>query len=364
MINNILNYKLFFTSKDCIKAIKSKILSAKESIDIEIYYFTPDNIGSDIINLLKQKSSEGVKVRLLLDHVGSFRFDKTSIIKDLQKHNIEIRFFNSILPFTKNRKTFLFLRNHRRSIIIDNEYIFTGSVCLSDQMIHWLDLCILIKDKSLNDKVRKIFNSTWNRVYYPTFRIGRSSNKYLKSKEERDFSYITQSPLQFERHIYKEYLKNIKNSKTNITLVAPYFIPDFKLTRQLKQATKKGVVVNIILPIKSNWLIADIARNTFIKTFIKHKINIYFIEKMIHSKFAIFDDKSAFIGTMNLDNLSLKYNYESGMLIYNQQCINDLQTYSEFLISKGFSFSEKSWSKRNIILKISEIIIWPIRKFL
>lgn len=362
MINNT-NYKLFFTSKDCIKAIRSKILSAKESIDIEIYYFTPDNTGVDIINLLKQKSSEGVKVRLLLDHVGSLKFDRTAIIRDLNKHNIEIRFFNSIIPFTKNRKTFLFLRNHRRSIIIDDTYVFTGGLCISDQMIHWLELCILIKDKNINNAVKKIFNNTWNRVYYPTFKIGKSNRKYLKEKDSRNFSYLTQSPFQFERYIYKEYLRNIKNSKKEITLVAPYFIPDFKLQRYLKHAVKNGVKVNIILPIKSNWIIADIARNTYINFLIRNHINIKFIEKMIHSKFAIFDDK-AFVGTMNLDNLSLKYNYESGVLINDRQCVEELKSYSNFLMSKSFSFTEETWKNRSVWLKIFEKIIWPIRKFL
>ena len=46
-------YKLSFTSKECINSIKSKIISAKKSIDIEAYYFNPDNTGTEILNLLK-----------------------------------------------------------------------------------------------------------------------------------------------------------------------------------------------------------------------------------------------------------------------------------------------------------------------
>ncbi len=354
-------YELSFTAKESLKSIKNKIKGAKYSIDIEAYYFNPDNTGTEILKLLKEKSSEGVKIRILVDHVGSYRLDKKTIIKDLKNHNIDIRFFNSILPFSKNRKTFLFLRNHRRSIIIDDDYTFTGSICFGDNMIHWLELGIFIRDQKLNENTKKIFNNTWNRVYYPTFKIGKTSSKELKT--DREFTYITQAPLQFQRYIYKTYLKQIKTAKNHIYLVAPYFIPDQRLVRHLKKATNRGVNVNIILPIKSNWTVADIARNTYISNFFKMKIKIHFIEKMIHSKFSIFDD-CAFIGTMNLDNMSLKYNYESGIFIKNTDCVNDLKIYSEFLLSKSFRLDEESWSNRNILLKIVEKMVWIFRKLL
>lgn len=355
-------YELSFTAKDCLKIIKNKIKNSKSTIDLEAYYFSNDTVGTEILKLLKEKSKEGVKVRILLDHFGSYRLDKKTIIKDLNNSGIEIRFFNSILPFSKNRKRVLFLRNHRRSIIIDNDWTFTGSVCFSNNMIDWLELGIFIKDKEINEKTKRIFNMTWNKVYYPTFKIGKTSNKDIKN-DDKDFTYLTQAPLQFQRNIYNLYIKKISQATQSIYLVAPYFIPDQRLMRNLRKAKNRGVEINIILPIKTNWLIADIARNTYINIFFKLGIKIHFLNKMIHSKFAIFDN-DAFIGTMNLDNLSLKYNYESGVYVKNQECVNDLKTYAEFLLSKSFVLNKNSWNERNILLKISEKIIWIFRKIL
>lgn len=356
------NFKLSFTSKTCINDIKSKIQLAKYSIDIEIYYFNPDNTGTEILNLLKSKSLEGVKIRLLLDHIGSYRFDKISIKKDLDKHGIQIRFFNSIIPFSKGRKSILFLRNHRRSIIIDDKYLFTGGICFADPAIHWLETMISIQDKKTVEKAQKIFNNTWNRVYYPTFKMGKINKKDLNN--QGDFTYLTQAPLQFQRYIYKYYLNSIKYSKERIFLISPYFIPDAKIVRYLKKASMRGVEVNIITPIKSNWTIADIARNTYIKSILQSNIKIHFTEKMIHGKFAIFDDQTAFIGTMNLDNLSLKYNYESGIIIKNKKCIDNLMTYTENLKTKTFNIDLNTWNNRNILLKIIEKIVWVFRKIL
>ena len=46
------NYKLSFNAKDCLNSIKEKIKHAKISIDIEIFYFTEDSVGSDFLILL------------------------------------------------------------------------------------------------------------------------------------------------------------------------------------------------------------------------------------------------------------------------------------------------------------------------
>jgi phosphatidylserine/phosphatidylglycerophosphate/cardiolipin synthase-like enzyme len=86
---------------------------------------------------------------------------------------------------------------------------------------------------------------------------------------------------------------------------------------------------------------------------------------MIHSKFAIFDNKEAFIGTMNLDNLSLSYNYECGLKILNQNCIHELTEYSKnTLISNSQKMNLSLWNKRSLSTKIKEKFVWIFRKFL
>jgi cardiolipin synthase len=358
------NYELSFTSKECIDSIKNRISVAKISIDIEMYYFINDNIGSQILNILKQKANEGLKIRVLFDQVGSFKFSKeTETLKELQYFGIKILFFNSILPFSKNRKTFWFLRDHRRTIIVDSEYLFTGSVCISNATIHWKELGIFIRDKELALKTQLVFNKTWSKVYHPTFNIGSTVKKDLVLLNS--FNYTTQSPLQFKRHIYRYYIKSIKASRESIYLISPYFVPDRRLKRQLIRASKRHNNVHIIIPKNTEIPVVDIARNTYIKQLLTAGVHIYFHNEMVHSKFSVFDNKQAFIGTLNLDNLSLKYNYECGVVILNNQCISELNNYiKDGLIPSTTKLTVDSWNKRSFLTKFVEKFIWLFRKFL
>lgn len=357
------NYSLSFTSKDCLNSIKEKIKSAKVSIDIEVFYFIEDRIGSDFLVLLINKAKEGLKIRLLLDHVGSYDLSGSKTLEVLKRHGIKVLFFNSVIPFTKNRKTFWYFRNHRRCILIDGEYVFTGSVCIGQPTTNWLELGIFVQDKHLAERAQIIFNQTWNKVFHPTFNIGSASRKDLKAKN--DFNYITQAPLQFKRHIYKHYLKSIKNAKSEIYLVVPYFIPNGKFVRYLIDAAKRHVNINIIIPKKTEWSIIDIARNTHIHRLLQNNIKIYFHEQMVHSKFALFDDTEAFVGTFNLDNLSLSYNYESAIRILKTDCIQDLHNHIiKDLLPRSVQLDIESWDNRGLFLKVLEKLVWPIRRFL
>ena len=357
------NYRLSFTSKDCINSIKERIQNAKISIDIEIFYFIEDRIGSDFLILLIEKAKQGLKIRLLLDHVGAYDLSVSKTLDILKRHGIKVLFFNSLLPFSKNRKTFWYFRNHRRCIIIDKEHVFTGSVCIGQPTTDWIELGIFIQDIHLAERAQIIFNQTWNKVYHPTFNIGSVSRKDLKAKN--DFNYITQAPLQFKRHIYKHYLKSIKNAKNDIYLVTPYFIPNGKFVRYLIDASERHVNIHIIIPKRTEWSIIDLARNTHIHRLLKHDIHIYFHEQMVHSKFALFDDTEAFIGTFNLDNLSMSYNYESAIKVLKTDCIADLRKYTASdLLPSSVKLNLQSWDNRGLFLKVLERLVWPIRRFL
>lgn len=63
---------IFTDGPSKFQALERDILAAKESINLQYYIFSDDKLGHRIANLLMQKAREGVKVRVMYDHVGSF----------------------------------------------------------------------------------------------------------------------------------------------------------------------------------------------------------------------------------------------------------------------------------------------------
>ena len=62
---------VFFNGSDKFRAFKEDLRRAQSSINIQYYIIENDGIGREIADILIDKARNGVKVRLIYDHVGS-----------------------------------------------------------------------------------------------------------------------------------------------------------------------------------------------------------------------------------------------------------------------------------------------------
>ena len=124
--------EIFTNGKDKFDAFKRDLLAAEKYIHIQYYIIENDKIGNEIGDILKQKVQEGVKVRVLYDHVGSFHFDM-SYFKKLRKGGVEVYPFMQItFPEFANR---IHWRNHRKIVVIDGKICYIGGMHIADRYI-------------------------------------------------------------------------------------------------------------------------------------------------------------------------------------------------------------------------------------
>ncbi len=140
------------------------IQRAKKSIDVEYYYFKDDFSGRLIMQALMKKAAEGVKVRIMIDHLFN-QFDiNPFIVKEMNAIGVEFKFYNPI-KFVK-----LFngqYRNHKKVLIIDGEVALTGGRNIGDEYFdlnskyNFLDRDIVIRGEIVKD-ILSVYNSFWN----------------------------------------------------------------------------------------------------------------------------------------------------------------------------------------------------------
>jgi cardiolipin synthase len=133
-------------------------------------------------------------------------------------------------------------------------------------------------------------------------------------------------------------------------IITPYFIPDESLAKALELAAKRGVKVRILMPRKSNHLLADIARGSFIRQLQSFGVDFHYYPKMIHAKVFMIDQKMALLGSANFDMRSLLLNYELGLLIYDELKLTEIKTWSE----ARFLNSSVGYKKENFFRGILE----------
>lgn len=179
------------------------------------------------------------------------------------------------------------------------------------------------------------------------------------------FSYITHAPLLGERHVYYRLIDAIRQAQKCVYLTTPYFLPDHRLQRVLVLAVKRGVDVRVLLPGAGDHKIVDLGSATYFEYLLSKGVKIFrYNPTMIHSKTVLVDTDWAMVGTMNLYNVSLRYNFESAIMTTNPLCVDELRGHFMHDLKSATEVRLEEWRRRSLIQRLKEMLVWPIRKFL
>ena len=102
-----------------------------------------------------------------------------------------------------------------------------------------------------------------------------------------------------------------------VLAVTPYFVPDVSLETAMRLAARRGVKIDLCIPAKSNYILADFVRNRSLRALSDAGVSIHLLPCMNHAKAVVFDDGIALCGSCNLDSRSLLLNYESMVVFYD-----------------------------------------------
>jgi len=353
------DWSLYSNTKDAWEAMYADCEKATKTIDFEMYILAIDEIGTRFIDLFIKKSQEGVKVRLLLDMVGSYALYISGLPEQLHRSGIEVRFFNPVSPWRLRNFTSNFFRTHKKLLVIDHKIVHTGGINIRDDMTSWRDSGVRL-DGELAEEAAFIFARMWRIVEHGKFLPFHKPSVYVKN-----FAFRTNSPHFRQRFIYNELIEVIRNAKKYVYLTTPYFVPDIRLLRVIRLAAKRGVDVRILLPLNSNFKTVDAAAQSYFTLLLKSGVKIYqYSDAMLHAKTAVVDRSWATVGSFNLDSLSLLFNYELNVVSNSEDFAFELQELFIKDLKNAKEIKAVDWYKRSYFKKFVEGVTWPIHKFL
>lgn len=334
--------------------------TARHSIDIEQYIFCPDTIGKEFLQVLKERAESGVKVRMLLDTVGSWALYKSAYPADLKKVGVEIRFFNPISPWRIHNFTSWVFRDHKKALIVDGETGFTGGSGIGDHMKSWRDTNVKVVGPAVRE-IADAFQEIWDGSVAQTLpqRIKR-----FKSNLPKRF-FLTNSPFFKKRFLYYALIENLRYAKKSIKLANPYFIPDRRLMRVLRLAATRGVEVQILVPKTCDIPVILTASQSTFETLLEDGVKIFQYEKEFHhAKTAVVDEDWATVGSFNLDNMSFLYNFEANLVSTEKEFVGPLTEQFEADLLHAEEVTLEAWRKRPWNKKIREFFVFLIKGFL
>ena len=118
-------------------------------------------------------------------------------------------------------------------------------------------------------------------------------------------------------------------SQRRILALTPYFVPDPALLTAMTLAARRGVVVDLVLPERSNHRLADFTRHRALRELAAAGGRIWLHPAMMHAKAVVVDEELAMAGSANLDGRSLFINYEMMVAFYDRRAVRGFARWGE-----------------------------------
>ncbi len=332
---------------EVIKALKA----AKHHIHLEYYIFSDDDVGKEVLNILIEKSKEGVELRILVDGAGSS--DLGTIPKILKENGIKLYRF---MPVRFKNLASTNYRNHRKMLIIDGNIGFIGGLNIDERYLnngkhklYWRDTHLKIEGPAVNI-LQLVFSTDWRYVSKKLLPLAEPYfSKQTNHSGKSPITVIASGPISLRPYGMDSMVSLIHNARKNIKITNPYFIPSDELKSALITAALSGIDVKIILPGMSDSTIVQRASYSYFKPFLYNGVKIYQYKKgFIHAKTMTVDDKVSLIGSFNTDIRSFYINYEASALVYDRELAHQLNNQFDEDLAYSTKLDYNSWKSRSI----------------
>ncbi len=305
--------------------IIKKLKQAEKFILIEFYIIARGELYNQIREILIDRAQNGVEIYIIYDKMGSMRRFREQDELELASHGIKI------VPFNKKITSpyrFISYRTHRKIIVIDGHYTYTGGNNLADEYInigskfgHWKDMGIRIEGAGANSFTYAFFKS-WILLTKEELEITKylSADKAYNPEQKKIVVPFTDEPTNDLEIASHNYMRIIANSTDYVYITTPYLIIDEEMVSSLKLAAKSGVDVRIILPgIADKKFVYEVSMAHCLDLILAG-VKIYtYNPGFIHGKTIVSDDYYSTIGSVNFDYRSLMWNYECAIYAYDNE---------------------------------------------
>lgn len=345
-------------------AILKAIHEAKRTVNFEAYILSSDGTGRQFRDALIERAQAGVKVRVLLDGIGSSTNLDNSDVEMMKHGGCEFAYFHPALSLRLDHAN---RRSHRRIIVIDGRLGFTGGAGFDDHWSghaesekHWRDLMARIEGP-LVAKLQGAFQQHWVKE---TRHILSGADDFpdlpaagpLHAQMTASHAFSV-APLPLTQAVA------IAAAEKQISITNAYCDPTEDQVELLNAAAARGVQVRLLVPGKHNDVpVTKAAGRTAYGTLLRGGVKIFEYEPtMIHQKTMVCDALFSIFGTSNLDSRSSQLNEEVDVTVYDAGFGHEMESVFEKDLAEAKPYTLEEFDQRTWRERFWEWAIQPLR---
>jgi len=312
-------------------ALLRDVAAAQEHVHLEYYIFHPDRTGAALRDALVERARAGVKVRLLLDAVGSSKTAR-SFFQELLAAGGELAWFHPSRVLQVWKRPWLNLRSHRKIVVIDGRIGYTGGINITDEEDERLradayrDLHLRMEGNVVSS-LQLVFIEDWA---YATGQPPLTLSAPTPQRGHVPMQVLVSGPDSSWEAIHRAHVAAIHAARQRVWLATPYFVPGEAARMALTSAALGGLDVRLLVPRHSDSRLVTLAARSYFDELLTAGVKIYeYGPRMLHTKALLCDDDLAIVGSANFDHRSFRLNFEVSLMCGDAGLCAELATLLE-----------------------------------
>jgi cardiolipin synthase len=349
---------LISDTNQVIRRLVADIDGATKHVHMVFFIFRDDDTGRCVADALKRAAERGVQCRLLLDAVGSWSALR-SLSHDLKSAGVEV-YDGLPVGFLRRRVSRIDLRNHRKMVVIDGTTGYTGSQNIVDDNyghkdLIWYDLTARLNGPIVQE-LQTVFLEDWN---FRTNQLIGERDVFPKPEPSGAVSaqVLPSGPNYPVESFQRLVVAVLYSAHKRVVITTPYFVPDEPFLQAMQVAAQRDVEVNLILPVKTDHPLIDMAGRAYFDELLEAGVRIFTYDNgLLHAKTITVDDSIAFLGSSNFDIRSFTLNFEINLLLYGREATQDLYERQMEYLHNSRAVVLSDWRKRGSLKRLADDI--------
>ncbi len=350
--------EIFTNGRDKFDAMCADLANARKYINIQYYIISDDETGRRVADILIERARAGVTVRVIYDHVGSFK-TPGRFFRRMQREGIQVYpFFKVLVPPFGTRINW---RNHRKLCVIDGEVGYVGGMNIADRYVTgnrlgpWRDTHLRLRGPAVG-ALQYSFAVDWNFMGRPL--IEDEVPATATAAGGMGAQLITSGPTSQWSNVAMMFHRAICSARDHVYIQTPYFLPTEGLLKALQSAALAKVDVRLMIPRRSDSDLLRYASDSYIAQCLQAGIKIYLYDAgMLHAKTIIVDDEFVSVGSTNFDFRSFEYNFEANLFVYSKDFNRRMTEIYNADLEQCSRVTPAQWRRRPVAKKFAESLV-------
>ncbi len=315
--------ELYHDGAHKFRRLKEDLAAARRFIHLQYFIWERDRLTAELVPILLDRLAAGVEVRIMNDWIGSIRYSKT-----------ELRQLSSAGAKVEADVTDLLrinYRNHRKIAVIDAEIGYTGGMNIGQEYIDggdrfaaWRDTHLRLTGQAVA-ALEKLFAARWfeqrkdrgdEDLFGPAYMPAPDPDAVATGTLVEVAAQGVDDPWSAAR---RAHMVAIGQAEESVWIQSPYFVPDYSVYDVMINAALSGIDVRLMMTGIPDKPVALWAAQTYYRKLLDAGGRVFTYQAgFFHAKTIVVDGAVAAVGTMNMDQRSLRLHKEMMLWVFDR----------------------------------------------